>query len=98
MGYFINPLKYFGRMFLAGALVEVTADEIWNSESRRHEHKNAVWARYEHSEYEKTMWNGYSICLESLQHRYQIEVARNRKDRIRAFEEYSQLNQTQTHT
>ena len=90
--YFINPLQYFGRMFLAGAMIEVTADEIWDLESRQPGHKNAVWRGYEHSEYEKFVWRGYSIYLESIQHRYQIEVARNRQERIKAFEEY--MNQT----
>jgi len=88
MGYFINPLKYFGRMFLAGAMIEVAADEIWDLESRQSEHKKTVWARYEHSEYEIFVWRGHNIYLESLQHRYQIEIARNRADRIKAFEKY----------
>lgn len=86
--YFINPLKYFGRMFLAGAVIEVAADEMWNLESRRPERKKPMWSGYEKSEYEKYVWRGYSIYLESLQHRYQIEVARNRGDRIKAFEDY----------
>lgn len=88
MKYFINPLKYFGRMFLTGAMIEIAADEIWDLESRLPEHKKTVWYGYEHSEYEKIVWHGYSIYLESLQHRYQIEIARNRQDRIKAFEEY----------
>ena len=92
MGYFINPLKYFGRMFLAGAMIEVAADEIWDLESRQSEHKKSVWARYENSEYEKIVWRGHNIYLESLQHRYQIEVARKRDDRIKAFDEY--MNQS----
>lgn len=85
--YFINPLTYFGRLFLDGVLIEVTADEIWNAESRQSESKNPVWRDYEHSKYEKTMWRGHCIYLESLPHRHQIEVARNRIDRIKALEE-----------
>jgi len=88
MGYFINPLKYFGRMFLAGAMIEVAADEIWDLESRRPEHKKSMWARYEHSAYEKIVWRGHNIYLESLQHRCQIETARKREDRIQALEKY----------
>jgi hypothetical protein len=88
MEYFINPLKYFGRMFLAGAMIEVTADEIWDLESRQPEHKKTVWSGYEHAGYEKIVWRGYSIYLESVQHRYQIEKARNRQDRIKAFDDY----------
>lgn len=91
-GYFINPLTYFGRLFLAGAAVEVAADEIWDLESRQSERKKLMWGGYEHSGYEKIVWRGYSVYLESLQHRYQIEIARNRGDRIRAFEEY--MNRT----
>lgn len=86
--YFINPLKYFGRMFLAGAVIEVAADEIWDMESRQPGHKKPMWSSYEKSGYEKYVWRGYSIYLESLHHRYQIEVARNRVDRIKALEEY----------
>lgn len=33
----ISPLQYFGRMFLAGAVIEVAADETWDLESRRPE-------------------------------------------------------------
>ena len=85
-------MTYFGRLFLAGAVIEVAADEIWDLESRQPEHKKAVWRGYEQSGYEKTVWRGYPIYLESLQHRYQIEIARNREDRIKAFEKY--LNRT----
>jgi hypothetical protein len=86
--YFVSPLKYFGRLFLAEAMIEVASDEIWDFESRQTEHKKAVWRGYEHSEYEKIVWHGHSIYLESFQHRYQIEKDRNREDRIKAFEEY----------
>ena len=86
--YFVSPLKYFGRLFIEGALIEVAADEIWDLESRRLESKKAVWRGYEYSGYEKMMWRGHSLYVESLQHRYQIEIARNREDRVKAFEEY----------
>ena len=85
--YFVAALRYFGRMFLAGAMVEIAADEIWDLESRHPEHKKAVWAHYGHSEYVKIMWRGHAIYVESLQHRYQIEKARNRVDRVRVMEE-----------
>ena len=86
--YFVSPLKYFGRLLLAGAMIEIAADEIWDLESRHPEHKKTVWARYEHSEYEKFLWRGYNLYLETIQHRYQIEKARNRKDKIKVIEEY----------
>jgi hypothetical protein len=88
MEYFINPLKYFGRLFLAGAMIDVAADEIWDLESRQSEHKKTMWHGYEQSAYEKNVWRDHSIYLESLQHRYQIEIARNRKDRIEAIEKF----------
>ena len=81
----INPLKYFGRLFLAGAMIEVAADETWNLESRQ----QGFWGFSNLiSKYEKVTWNGYDLYLESLQLRHKIEIARNREDRIKAFNEY----------
>lgn len=59
--YLVSPLKYFGRLFLAGAMIEVATNEIWDLESRHFAHKKAVWRGYEHSEYEKIVWRGHSI-------------------------------------
>ena len=56
-------------------------------ESRRPEPKNLCGAVTKNPS-TKICWRGYSIYLESLQYRYQIEVARNRGDRIKAFEDY----------
>jgi hypothetical protein len=72
-------MRFFGRMFLTGALVEIAAHEKWNIESRL-------------LQYEKTSWNGYEVYLVSLQQRYQIEIARNREDRIKAIKEYINKN------
>lgn len=69
------PLQCFGRLFLAGALVDIAADENWNLESRQ-------------PKYEKTSWNGYDIYIDSLQLRYQTEINRKREDRIKAINEY----------
>jgi hypothetical protein len=83
--YFINPLTYFGRMFLAGAMIEVTADNAWNLESRQRGFRgfsNLI------SKYESVSWNGYDVYLESLQLRREVEIARNRMDRVKAIEEY----------
>jgi len=82
----ICPLRYFGRLFLAGAMIDVAAaDETWNLESRQQ-----GFGRFTNpiSGYEKALWSGYDVYLESLQLRHQIEIARNRKDRIKAFEKY----------
>lgn len=76
-------LRYFGRLFLAGAMVEVVADERWNLEIRQQEfgeHKSPV------SEYEKATWNGNDVFLESMKLRHLIEIMRNRKDRVKAIE------------
>lgn len=93
MGYFINPLKYFGRMFLAGALVEIAADEMWNLETRELECEKSYWHNHKNAAYVKHVWHGYDLYLESLQHRYQIETARKRTDRIKAIDEY--MNRTE---
>jgi hypothetical protein len=85
IGYFINPLTYFGRMFLNGAMVEITADKVWDLESRQ---QGFGGFSSKISKYEKFSWNGYSLHLESLQLRYEVEVARNRTDRIKAIEKY----------
>jgi hypothetical protein len=69
------PLRCFGRMFLTGALVEIAADENWNLENRQ-------------PKYEKFLWNGFDLYLDSLELRRQIEIARNREDRIKAFKEF----------
>jgi len=84
------PLRYFGRLFLAGAMVDIAADEEWNRENRQQEFR---WFKNPISGYEKTSWNGFKIYVESLQLRYQIEIARNREDRIKAFEKH--LNRTE---
>jgi len=73
--YFVCPLKYFGRLFLAGAMIDVAGDETWNMENRK-------------PPYEKISWNGYEIYVDALELRYKIEIARNRLDRIRAIEAY----------
>ncbi len=75
------PLRYFGRLFLGGALVEIASDESWNMENR-------------HPNYEKYTWNNHVVYLESLSLRYQIEVARDRKERLQAFEQYMNDNLT----
>jgi hypothetical protein len=78
------PLRCFGRLFLEGTLVEIAADEGWNSEKRQ-------------PPYEKFTWNGYDVYIDSLQLRYQIEIGRNRIDRIKAIEEYMNRNGVRLH-
>jgi hypothetical protein len=69
----ICPLKYFGRLFLAGAMVDVAADEHWNMGNRK---------------YEKSSWMGHGLLLDDFQTRYETEIARNRESRINAFNKY----------
>jgi len=80
-----NPLRYFGRLFLAGALIEVAADETWNLDSRQQGFGGFTSPI---SQYEKASWNGHDVYLESLRLRYQIEKARNRKDRVKALKKH----------
>ena len=66
-------VRYFGRLCLNGAIIDIAADEKMNLENHK---------------YEKVLWNDYNVFIEPLQLRYQTELTRNRKDRIKAIEEY----------
>ena len=74
----VCPLRCFGGLFLEGSFIEIAADEAWNRGTRQ-------------PEYEKYTWNGLDLYMESLQLRYKIEIARGRKDRIQAFENYFRM-------
>ena len=74
------PLQCFGRLFMAGTYIDVAADDQWNLGSRK---------------YEKTTWNGQALYIDSFQTRYQTELARNRSERVKAFNEY--IEQLQHH-
>ena len=86
-------LQCFGRMFLAGAMVEVVADERWNPEYRQSE--KSVWRdnSYTQPEYVKSTWRGYDVFLETIQHRLQAEIKRNRTNRVKAIEGF--INRTE---
>ncbi len=82
--YVIEPLvdnkgnwvvRYFGKLCVDGASVDIAADYKLNYENNR-----------EH--YEKILWNGYDIYVTPLRERYEVEIQRDRKDRIKAIEEY----------
>jgi hypothetical protein len=68
-------LQYMARMFVCGALFEIAADDQWNMENRK-------------PKYERVSWKGYDFYIDDLQLRYNIEIARERADRITAIEEY----------
>jgi hypothetical protein len=60
---------------LAAGLIEIAADIKWNLEHRQ-------------PKYEKISWNDCDVYVDDLQLRYKTEIVRNRKDRIKAIEEY----------
>lgn len=82
--YVIEPLgdnkgnwiiRYFGKLCVDGASVDIAADEKMNPENDR-------------TQYEKVLWNGYEVHITPLHERYAVEIQRGRKDRIKAIEEY----------
>lgn len=66
-------VRYFGRLCIDGVMIDVVADEKRNEENYF---------------YETIQWNGYSLKVEPLQARYEIELQRDRKDRIHAIKKY----------
>ena len=65
--------QYFGRLCINGVMVDVVADKKMNSENYN---------------YKKILWEGYSLNIEQLEKRYEIEKQRNRIERIKRIEEY----------
>jgi len=70
-------VRYFGRLCLGGVMFDIAADEGMNLENHQHQ-------------YEKVTWNDYDIFIEPLQARYQVELDREREERIKAIETYIQ--------
>jgi len=66
-------VRYFGRISMDNSYIDVVAAENLNSES--------------HS-YDKVLWNGYNILIELFENRYQLELKRNRPERLKAMDEY----------
>lgn len=66
-------VRYFGRLCIDGAMIDIAADEKKNLEN---------------GSYDLVGWNNYKIYVESFQSRYQTEIQRNRIDRIQAFEDF----------
>jgi hypothetical protein len=80
--YTIEPLgdnkgnwlvRYFGKLCVDGASVDIAADEKLNEEKLR---------------LDKVAWNGYDVYITPLRERYETELQRKRKDRIKAIEAY----------
>ena len=70
-------VRYFGKLCVDGASVDIAADEKLTIENLP---------------LDKVSWNGYDLLITPLQERYQTELKRNRKDRIRAIEAYMKKN------
>lgn len=72
-------VRYFGKLCIDGASIDIAADDEWNLESRFHP-------------YDKAVWNGFDVYLEPLKLRYEVEIERERKDRIKVIEEFMKNN------
>ena len=66
-------VRYFGRLCMGGAYIDIVADEKLNLENHN---------------YDVVSWNGFNLFLELFENRYQMELQRNRPERIKAMEEY----------
>ncbi|MCL2486125.1 MAG: hypothetical protein FWE86_00815 [Oscillospiraceae bacterium] len=64
-------VRFFGRLCLGGAIVDIVADEKMNMGNHH---------------YEKMTWNGFEVFAEPFQTRYALEKERNRADRLKAME------------
>ncbi len=69
-------VRYFGRLCLAGAIIDIAADIKMNAENHQ---------------YEEVKWNNYDVVIEPLDNRYQTELVRGREERIKVIEEYMKL-------
>lgn len=68
-------VRYFGKLCVDGASVDIAADDKLNIDNNQ-------------DLYEKVSWNGYEVYVTPLSQRYEVEVQRGRRDRIRAIEEF----------
>lgn len=74
-------VRYFGRLCVGGAMVDIAADEKMNPDQHQ---------------YDRVSWNGDEVFIEPLEARYQVEIQRGREDRIRAIEAYMKRAQPLT--
>jgi hypothetical protein len=86
MDYLLEPfqdlqdtwvVKYFGRLCINGVMLDIASDEKRNSENYY---------------YDEVIWNGTNIRMEPFESRYNTEILRDRKDRIKALEEVAVIN------
>ena len=73
-------LRYFARLCIDGCQVEIAADESRNEENHL---------------YKSITWRGHNLKVEPLRNRYEIEIQRDRKDRIKTIEDY--MNENRIH-
>jgi len=66
-------VRYFGRLCLAGAIVDIVASESMNAENHP---------------YDQVEWNGFTLLVEPIQARAALERQRNRPERLAAIEAY----------
>ena len=66
-------VRYFGRLCVGGAIVDIAASEKMN---------------FENHHYDKVTWNGFDLYAQPFQTRYSIETKRSRVDRLKAMEAY----------
>jgi len=64
-------VRYFGRLCIGGAIVDVVADEKMNRENHH---------------YDLLSWNGFSVYAEPFETRYALEKKRGRSERLKVME------------
>lgn len=68
-------VRYFGRISMDNSYIDVVAAEHLNLENHQ---------------YDKVSWNGNDILIELFENRYQLELKRNRPERLKAMNEYKE--------
>lgn len=68
-------VRYFGRISMDNSYIDVVAAESLDLENHL---------------YDKILWNGYDIFIELFENRYNLELKRNRPERLQAMDEYRQ--------
>ena len=70
-------VRYFGRLCINGAIVDIVADDKMNRENHH---------------YDLLSWNGYDVLAEPFEIRYALEKERGRINRLKAMDEYINRN------
>ena len=59
-------VRYFGRLCLRGAIIDIAADEKMNAENHQ---------------YDQVKWNNFDVFIEPLDNRYHTELERKREEK-----------------